>query len=200
MTFAGVDVGGPRKGFHVALVTHRALVAGPTQLRTPRDVVAWLSPRRPRVVAVDSPRVPAPEDERSRECERALARAICGLRYTPDRARVRADPYYGWIAHGFALYALLARGPWVVIECFPTASWTRWLGPRGDEPRGAWSARGLAGLRLRGVPSRLGQDARDAIGAAVTAELYHAGGTQSFGEIEGPLRGTIRRRRFSRAS
>lgn len=196
MTFAGVDVGGPRKGFHVAIVARRALVAGSIQLHTPEDVAAWLAPRRPRVVAVDSPRMPAPDGARSRECERALARAICGLRYTPDRTRIRANPYYGWIAHGFALYALLARGPWAVIECFPTASWTRWVGQRGDEPRAAWSARGLADLHLRGVPSRLGQDGRDAIAAAVTAALYGAGGTEPFGEIEVPLRATIRPRRL----
>ena len=200
MTFAGVDVGGPRKGFHVAVVDRGALVAGPIQLRTPQEVVAWLAPRRPRVVAVDSPRVAAPDGRRSRECERAIARAICCLRYTPDRARIRANPYYGWIAHGFALYALLARVPWAVIECFPTASWTRWEGSRRPEPRGAWSARGLERLRLRGVPSRLGQDARDAIAAAVTAELYGAGETEAFGEIEVPLRATTRRRRFSTAS
>jgi hypothetical protein len=37
----------------------------------------------------------------------------------------------------------------------------------------------------------MNQDARDAIGAAITAKLYSAGRTESFGEIVVPLPATL---------
>ena len=190
--WAGVDVGGRRKGFHLAVVDDGArLLDGPARLLTPREVVDRLRRWRPRLVAVDSPRVPAPAGACSRACERAFARArICSLRYTPDRQAIRANPYYEWIARGLALYTALARAGLAAIECFPTASWTRWVGPRRAEPRAAWSARGLGRLGLDGVPARLGQDGRDAIAAAMTARLHDRGRSEVFGDIVVPLRET----------
>lgn len=183
--WAGIDVGGRRKGFHAALVDERGIAAGPTRLATAGDVVEWLLPYAPTVVAVDSPRRPAPEGSRSRACERRLARDICSLRFTPDRDRLLASPYYEWIMHGFALYGALEKECWEVVECFPTASWTRWAGTRTGT-RAAWSQGALSALALRGVPRRLSQDGRDAIAAAVTAWLYAAGGTDAYGEIVVP--------------
>jgi predicted nuclease with RNAse H fold len=188
-TWAGVDVGGRRKGFHLAVVDGASLVDGPVRLPSPRAVVERLRESRPRLIAVDSPRVPAPAGLASRPCERVFAAAgICSLRYTPDRRTIASNPHYGWIAHGLALYAALARAGFAAIECFPTASWTRWLGPRGVEPRGAWSRRALAGLDLRRVPERLSQDDRDAIGAALTARAHEAGRCERFGDIVVPRR------------
>jgi hypothetical protein len=40
-----------------------------------------------------------------------------------------------------------------------------------------------------GTPARLGQDARDAIGAALTARLHSLGRTRTFGEIVVPAAG-----------
>jgi len=186
--WAGVDVGGRVKGFHVAVVDDRGVVAGPRQLRTPADVIAWLAPWRPLLVAVDSPRRPAADGRRARADESRLAREVCSLRYTPDRAALDANPrYYEWIHHGFALYAALLRARLRAVECFPTAAWTCWLGPRGREPRARWSARALRRLGLRGVPRRLGQDGRDAIGAAVVARAADAGAVRRFSAIVVPL-------------
>jgi hypothetical protein len=184
-----VDIGGVRKGFHVALVDDARLVAGPVQRARPADVVAWLRDWRPALVAVDSPRRPAADGRRSRPDESRLAREVCALRYTPDRAALDADPrYYEWIHHGFALYAALLRSRLRVVECFPTAAWTCWLGPRGGEPRARWSARALRSRRLRGVPRRLGQDGRDAIGAALVARAADAGAVRRYGAIVVPVR------------
>jgi predicted nuclease with RNAse H fold len=135
--WAGVDVGAKRKGFHVAVVSENG-----TESRfedtDPSAVIAFLAARRPCVVAVDSPRSPAPPQARSRECERALVRArVCGIRFTPDEAALRSHPggYYDWVLNGFALYEELVAASeeagWVVIECFPTASFSRIAGPRG---------------------------------------------------------------------
>lgn len=184
--WAGVDVGGRRKGFHVAIVTRDRVVALHRCAR-PADVVRTLPPIR--AVAIDSPRELAPTGEAARPCERELARVVCGIRWTP--ARIDSNHYYEWIAHGFELYALLPDA----VECFPTASWTRWAGPRSGS-RAAWTGAALRRLGLSGLPARLGQDFRDAIAAAVTARLYEEGCTEQFGPIAVPRAGSLRAGRF----
>lgn len=194
--WAGVDVGGRCKGFHVAIVDGRRLLAGPRRLTRPDDVVAWLSTHRPRVVAVDSPRSLAPDGTRSRPDERHFAREVLSLRYTPDRAGLAARPrYYEWIQHGLELYDALRDAGFAAIECFPTAAWTIWAGPRGRASRARWTERALRALRLTGVPARLGQDGRDAIAAALTAFDYDQGRTRSFGDLVVP---TTKRRKNRR--
>jgi predicted nuclease with RNAse H fold len=190
--WAGVDVGA-RKGFDAAVIGEHGLVAGPQRIRERESVLRWLRQQRPRVVAVDSPRVAASEGELSRGCERELVRAaVCGIRYTPSDAALRAnEAYYGWILHGFRLYEALEEAaeemPWEIIECFPTATWSRLGGRKGkDRSRAQWSREILASLGLSGLPQRISQDGRDAIGAALTARLYDAGQTESFGEIVVP--------------
>ena len=193
--WAGVDVGA-EKGFDVAVIEQRGVVTGPERITEVSAVVEWLRAERPGIVAVDSPRGPAPRGELSRSGERALVRAgICGIRYTPDAAVLAQNTtYYAWIAHGFELYAaLLAEARWRVIECFPTATWTRLGGRKGNRTRARWSREVLDALQLEGLPRRMNQDARDAIGAALTAKLHEENATEAFGEIIVPLRpgGTV---------
>ncbi len=147
---------------------------------------------RPRCIAVGSPKGPAPDGVLSRPAERDLVRNICGIRYTPNLADLRAQPgYYGWILHGFDLYTALdgaaTDAAWGMIECFPTATWTR-LGGRREGTRARWSDRVLRGLGIDGLPRRMNQDARDAIGAAYTAFLFDAkpGSCENFGDMVVP--------------
>src|SRR5688500_16478832 len=108
MTFVGIDVGGPRKGFHAAAVDGKHVVAGPTQLGDVDAVVEWLGDVRPEVIAVDSPQTCAPPGERSREGERQLMKAVgCGIYFTPEAARLSNNPFYEWIIFGLELYAAL---------------------------------------------------------------------------------------------
>ena len=181
-------MGGPRKGFDVALIDDGGLVA----LRRFGDAdtaTGWLTRRKPALVAVDSPRRAAPRGARSRPDERELRAAVCGIRYTPDEATLRAphrSDYYGWVLNGLELYAALGRAGLDVIECFPTATWTRLQGPRAKRSRAAWSEAALRAVGLGGLPRRLSQDARDAIGAALTARLHAQGRTERCGEIVVP--------------
>lgn len=178
----GVDVGAERKGFDVALVDRRSLrllVGG----LTVEGVVTLAAERSPILVAIDSPRSCAPAGHTSRACERALNHAVCGIRWTPDHAHVQGSDYYAWVRHGLELFAALGRRKHRTIEVFPTASWTRWCGPRGTASRALWSQRGLAQLGLHGVPTSTNQDQRDAIAAAVTARAHTYGLTEAIGEI-----------------
>lgn len=196
--WAGVDVGGRRKGFHAAVIDDHGVVRPPEQILAPAAVVAWLLREGPwpALVGVDSPCALALDDGRRRDDERRVAREVCGIRYTPSPetlARQRRKPgqagrYYEWIEQGLALYDVLAKVGLTAIECFPTASWTCWHGPRGAVRRTEWSSRALGGLGLRAVPSGLGQDGRDAIGAAATARDHDRGWTETFGDIVVPKR------------
>src|ERR1039457_6841586 len=164
----GVDVGGKRKGFDVAVIDDRRVLALQGRLAC-QQVVDLVVANPPRVVAIDSPRYCAPEGQTARAGELQLAKSICGIRWTPDMSRVHASAYYAWIIEGLALFDALAGCGVEVIEVFPTASWTRWLGKRGSRTRSAWTRQGLATLGLDGVPARTNQDQRDAIAAAMTA-------------------------------
>jgi predicted nuclease with RNAse H fold len=198
MRWAGVDVGGTRKGFDVAVIESRGselhLSGLPRRFPDVAGVVAMVLETTPSVVAVDSPIRAARPGSLSREGERELARNVCGIRYTPDRATLEANPtYYGWILNGFRLYAALdgLLLPMNVIECFPTASWTRLGGIRGTLRRAAWTRtvlyeRLVERGPLRGVPLRHNQDARDAIVAALTAYLHDQGKTEAFGDLVVP--------------
>jgi predicted nuclease with RNAse H fold len=188
--WAGVDVGARRKGFHVAVIDRHGLVHGPENLKSVSEVGELLTALGPSVVGIDSPRHAAPSGERSRTCERDLARGVCAIRYTPDRHTIaHGGSYYGWIRNGLALYeALTARDGWELAEVFPTASCTRLLGLRGRRSRATWSAAALESLGLHGLPSgRLSQDGRDAIIAAWTARLCSTpDAIEWFGEIAVP--------------
>jgi predicted nuclease with RNAse H fold len=179
VTWAGVDVGGRRKGFHIAVVGPKGLVLGPERAPTAAEVVDLI--RGVNLVAVDSPRSPAADGSRSRACERELVRAVCGLRYTPERAVLDGHPYYEWIRQGFELYAALDAAGIHAVECFPTASFTRWAGPRGRRTRARWTSEAL------GFPVRHGQDGRDAVAAALTARSAALGRVERFGDIVVPL-------------
>lgn len=181
----GVDVGGKRKGFDVALIDQHRVVL--LQGGLDRDAVTELvESARPDVVAIDSPRSCAPDGQTSRQGERQLAKTICGIRWTPDETRVRASDYYAWIAEGLALFEALRAYDVDVIEVFPTASWTRWHGKRRGRSRARWSREALDATELEGVPKRTNQDQRDAIAAAMTARQHILGTTEMIGDIVVP--------------
>jgi predicted nuclease with RNAse H fold len=182
----GIDVGGKRKGFDVALVDDQRLLDLRDHLKH-EEVVGLVETHQPTVVAIDSPRCCAPDGESTRAGERELAKKICGIRWTPDESRVHGgNPYYAWIVHGLELYSALEGCGAEVIEVFPTASWTRWYDRRGSRRRAAWSREGLVRLGLEDVPARTNQDQRDAIAAAVTARQHTQGMTEAMGEIVVP--------------
>lgn len=185
--WAGVDVGGVDKGFDAVVIDGGSVVAGPSRLHDVPHLLGWLASQGPRIVAVDAPRRPAAAGERSRPGERELARTICALYYTPDAATAANSRFHAWMRHGWAAHRALERaGDWQVIECYPTATWTRLVGPRNGRTRAAWTSDGIDRLGVSGLPARMSQDARDAVAAAVTARLAGEGRTETFGDIHVP--------------
>lgn len=182
----GVDVGGKQKAFDVALVEGQQLV-GLRSRQSADDVVSWVLEAKPTVVAIDSPRSCAPDGATYRACEKELRERVCGIRWTPSRDKLQGNPYYEWIVEGRRLYEALQGRPVTVIECFPTASWTRWHGARNGRSRAKWSREALDALGLDGLPATTNQDKRDAIAAAVTAREYERDRCERFGEIVVPL-------------
>ncbi len=188
-----VDVGGGRKGFDVAVIDADERVEL-HRTRSVDEVVTLAADAR--LVGVDGPAAWAPVGQASRPDERAFARAgICGIRYTPDesRARARTDDFLGWVWQGLALHAALDAAGVPRIEVFPTAAWTRWMGPRAGRTRARWSREGLSRLRVDGLavsPPATTQDARDAVAAALTSRQATAGEVQRFGELVVPAAGS----------
>jgi hypothetical protein len=90
--WVGVDVGGRRKGFDVAVIDDRRVLALWSRL-TCGQVVDIVIENRPAVVAIDSPRSCAPEGQAARDGEILIARSICGIRWTPDARRVQGSTY-----------------------------------------------------------------------------------------------------------
>jgi predicted nuclease with RNAse H fold len=184
----GIDVGGQRKGFDAAVVNEGRLLSLAGRLDK-HDVVRLVRDRAPTLIAIDSPRCWAPEGKTARAGELELNRRVCGIRWTPDQASGATGDYYAWIRGGLTLYEALGPLGIPLAEVFPTASWTRWSGPRGPATRARWSREALASLGLEGIPKRTNQDQRDAIAAAVTARAHTAKRTETFGEIIVPLTG-----------
>lgn len=188
--YVGVDVGGARKGFHLCALAGKAIVAGPLQVLDAEEAAAWIAGQGPAVIAVDSPCTSAEAGATSRPGELALNREICGIRWTPERGRLEGNPYYEWIVHGFELYRALENAvasDTVVIEVFPTASWTQWTGKRQGRRRARWTREALSSLGIEQLPQRrLNQDDRDSIAAAVTARQHDEGQTRVFDPIVVP--------------
>ena len=199
-TWVGVDVGARRKGFHLAVLRADGRIAllranGPDAVATAVDRIVAAAPGR---VAIDAPAAWAPDGMRARPDEVAFrAAGVCGIRFTPDAATAarRTDTYYGWIEHGLALWAALRAHDLEVVECFPTASWTRWLGPRAGRTRATWTGAGIDALYgptagsgvLHGDRPR-NQDDRDAVAAALTARRAD-GDVTRFGPLVVPPAG-----------
>src|SRR4051812_36855996 len=104
----GVDVGGKKKGFDVAAIDDRRLLALAGRLDRAK-VLSLIEQARPTIVAIDSPRTCAPSGQTTRDGERELvAKDICHIRWTPDETQVYARPYFAWVVEGLALYEALS--------------------------------------------------------------------------------------------
>lgn len=101
----GVDVGGPKKGFHAVALRDGRLV-GTCVTSDPGEVVAWCRKLNARSVGVDAP-CRWSRTGGARPCERALAAGGLHAFATPSRAVGERHPFYRWMRNGMELFRLL---------------------------------------------------------------------------------------------
>lgn len=168
LRWAGVDVGGRRKGFHLALVDAARFLRCQHAL-TAEEAVAILEGWRPALIAVDSPRAPAVTGK-SRPEERCLAKALCRIRYTPTRG-YRAQPILRVDSRWMASLRR-AGGAQPRPSRMLSHGVLDHVGRSRSGTRARWSQRVLERQALEDLPELLNQDFRDAIGAALTARAH----------------------------
>lgn len=188
---AGVDVGGPKKGFHaVALRNGRFFEKLAT--RDPAHVVQWCLALHARAVGVDAPCCWSLSGG-ARPCERELARAGITAFSTPGLTVGQRHPFYGWMLNGAELFRLLTRhyrlfdgrsalSRPICFETFPHAAACALAGTilsakrkRRDRPR----LLRRAGLSLDAL---LNIDEADAALCALTADYLRAGRFKTYGD------------------
>ncbi len=116
---AGIDVGGPRKGFH-AVVLRDGEVFDRFHSPDAAGMASWIQRTGARAVGVDAPcrwRAGRP----MRAAERELSRLGFRCFATPDRATGEAHPFYAWMRNGLSLYEALSGAPAACFETFPQA-------------------------------------------------------------------------------
>lgn len=101
----GVDVGGPKKGFHAVALKDRQLFEM-VALRDPAAVVQWTRSLHASAVGIDAPCAWSLTG-RGRHCERELASSGIRAFATPSRAVGARHPFYSWMLNGAELFCHL---------------------------------------------------------------------------------------------
>lgn len=188
----GIDVGGPRKGFHAVAVRARTLV-DLQRFQDAAGAARWALSLAPDAIAIDAPcrwRVDQP-----RLAERELARARISSFPTPTEERARGHSFFTWMIAGAQLYAALAPAypvytdeiapHRVCIETFPQAVACAMAGSivSAKQKRSMRLAllqtAGFASDRLRST------DDIDAMLCAVAAEAFVTGDFNAYGDNRG---------------
>jgi predicted RNase H-like nuclease len=125
----GVDVGGPRKGFHAVALRDTAYLDR-TESCSPEEIFKWCQTTGAKIVAVDAPCCWS-STGKARAAECALAAMKIFSFATPARENAVKKPFYQWMLSGAALYTLLQyefplfrgvrRSGRMCIETFPQA-------------------------------------------------------------------------------
>jgi predicted nuclease with RNAse H fold len=189
----GVDVGGPKKGFHaVALLDRQLLEKFAT--RNAGAMVAWCRKLDASVVGIDAPCCWS-RTGRARPCERALAAEGLHAFATPSRSVGVRHRFYRWMRNGAELFRLLtphyrlfdgqySESSPVCFETFPHAvacALARTILPA--KQKGTDRSRLLrdAGLSLDSLTNI---DIVDAALCALTAQHLVAGTIKTYGDVE----------------
>ena len=189
--FVGIDVGGVRKGYHLAVLTPDHIVSNESLLHV-EAVVNRCRELAPTAIGVDAP-CGWSADGRSREAERALAQRSIRAYATPRRDLANLDGFHAWMRQGEALFAALqshfplwshaAKAP-IGSFCFETFPHAVTCALHGRIVRGKDKAidrpalLAAAGITLSPTAS---QDDVDAALCALTAQKAAAGDFETYG-------------------
>jgi predicted nuclease with RNAse H fold len=192
-TYAGVDVGGVRKGCHLAFLRGQT-IESIERLAHPALVASRCHEMNAAAVAVDAP-CGWSASGRSREAERAMLRHGIRAYNVPARHLAQLHGFHAWMLQGEAVYSAMqphfplwtssacpSEGPFC-FETFPHAVTCALLGRivRGqDKSTDRLAALATAGIRLPERP--LSQDDIDACICALAAQQVANGDAQAFGD------------------
>jgi predicted nuclease with RNAse H fold len=191
-TVIGIDVGGPRKGFH-AVVMRDGNICGRKSGRKPKAIVDWCLEQDASVVGVDAPCMWSVAGKH-REAERLLNQAGMHCFYTPTRARAKGNPFYSWMLNGeklfnalrkhFSLHTGQRNAKRVCFETFPHAIVCALRDeivpahPKTSVRRAVLTKHGLDISSLSNI------DFVDAALCAVAAEAFRRGDVKLYGDAE----------------
>jgi len=188
---AGIDVGGPRKGFH-AVVLHDGGDVEKLRSTDAAAIAAWVRQTGARGIGVDAP-CHWRSGAHMRPAERDLAWRRIHCFATPGRETGESHPFYAWMCNGLSLYSCLSAayplfdgsapaGATVCFETFPQAIACTLAGKPLSARNKRADRRGLlAGLGIDA--GELGSlDFIDAALCAVTARRYLLGDYQKLGD------------------
>lgn len=192
-SYLGIDVGGPRKGFHAVALRGREFE--PRAFRDTGDLVNWVHELKPAAIAIDAPCAWS-ADGGSRECERTLRigaeRISCFS--TPTQARAEGRAFYDWVRNGLTLYQALApdyslyagektRGP-ILCETFPQAVACMLAGRKVSARRKSPVRRQVLRDAAFNPDGLRNIDEVDAALCAIAAESLAAGRHEEFGNAK----------------
>ncbi len=103
---AGVDVGGPRKGFHAVALRERVVVAK-FHSRDPDEMAHWIRGLGVDFVAIDAPCRWREIGGPARAAEREMGRNKISSFSTPTEDRAAGNSFYTWMIAGMSLYRAL---------------------------------------------------------------------------------------------
>lgn len=106
---AGIDVGGARKGFHVAILQGKVVRASIKE-GDPQRILQCLRDEKVTAVGIDSPCKWALPGNKSRLAERQMRKERIWSFSTPNKSKVEAHTkwFYEWMKNGWCLYEVLA--------------------------------------------------------------------------------------------
>jgi predicted nuclease with RNAse H fold len=200
---AGIDVGGPKKGFHAVVIEDGARVVSRLRTRDAEALADWCVDQGAQVVGVDAPCRWRGPGAAARAPERHLAREGIACYFSPTEARAKEHSFYRWMLPGAALYAALnprfplyaggaatPAGP-VVFETFPQAVACALAG----QVVSAKEKRTVRGdlLRRAGFPpdDEASMDELDAVLCALAADAFARGDFFAYGDTSRPEDGFI---------
>ena len=188
----GIDVGGPRKGFH-AVALRDGVYLDKFASPDPPALATWCIQVGARAVAIDAP-CRWSRTGRARPAERALAAEGIHAFATPSLEAAEGRDFYRWMLNGAALYRVIeahfrlfdggnaATGP-VCCETFPQAVACALAGKvvsargKGVVRRALLREAGIATAPLANI------DLVDAALCALAAQALLAGRFKTYGDV-----------------
>lgn len=107
MVVAGIDVGGPRKGFH-AVSLRDGIIDQKIDSCDVQEIVEWCRQIEASAIGIDSPCLWS-KSGRARQAERELAADRIHSFATPTKAKAESSDFYRWMINGAELYRRIRR-------------------------------------------------------------------------------------------